>query len=344
MKAVRLHGPRDMRMDEIETPTPKQGEALIRVRAVGVCGSDVHFYKDGGMDGTNLNYPFILGHEFAGEIAALGPETVGPSVGTRVAVDPAIPCGRCETCLDGNINCCRDVRFPASPPIQGVLSEFVVHPAHLCEPLPDSLSFADGALLEPLGVAIHALTLARIKPGNTVAVLGAGPIGLLAIQLALASDAHSVYVSEPIEARRTMAESAGASAVCDPAHVDPVAWLHEQTRGRGVDVIIEAAWGDETVAHAVGMAKPAGRVVLVGISSHGITSFPAAPARRKGLTILVSRRMQSVYPRAIALVEQGIIDVRTLVTHRFPLERAADAFSLVAALSDGVGKAMIELS
>ena len=343
MKAVRLHGPRDMRLDEIETPTPKPGEALIRVRAVGVCGSDVHFYKDGGMDGTNLTYPFILGHEFAGEIAALGPETEGPAVGTRVAVDPAMPCGHCETCLDGNVNCCPDVRFPASPPIQGVLSEYTVHPAHLCEPLPDNLSFADGAMLEPLGVAIHALTLAQIKPGDTVTVLGAGPIGLLAIQLALASGAHSIYATEPIAARRAMAETAGAIAVCDPSSADTIAWLHEQTGGRGVDVVIEAAWGDETVAHAVRMAKPAGRVVLVGISARGITQFPAAPARRKGLTILVSRRMQAVYPRAIALVDQGIIDVRMLVTHRFPLERTADAFSLVTTLSDGVGKAIIEL-
>ena len=344
MKAIRLHGPRDMRLDEIETPTSGPGEALIRVRTVGVCGSDVHFYKDGSMNGTSLVYPFILGHEFAGEIAALGPGTVGPAVGTRVAVDPAIPCGECETCLEGNVNCCPDVRFPASPPIQGILSEFVVHPAHLCEPLPDSLNFADGAMLEPLGVTIHALSLARIKPGGTVAVLGAGPIGLLSIQLAFELGAHSVYTSEPIEARRAMATSAGATAVCDPTTADPVAWLHEQTAGRGVDVVIEAAWGEETVAHAMAMAKPAGRVVLVGISARGITSFPAAPARRKGLTIIVSRRMQAVYPRAIALVKQGIIDVRSLVTHRFPLERTAYAFSLVASLSDGVGKAMIELS
>ena len=344
MKAVRLYGPRDMRLDEIEAPTSGPGEALIRVRAVGICGSDVHFFKDGGMDGTSIVFPFILGHEFAGEIVALGPETVGPPIGARVAVDPAIPCGQCETCLEGNINCCPDVRFPASPPIQGVLSEFAVHPAHLCEPLPDSLSFADGAMLEPLGVAIHALTLAKVQPGNTVAVLGTGPIGLLSIQLALASGARSVYATEPIEARRAMAETAGATAVCDPSASDPVAWVHEQTGGRGVDVVIEAAWGDETVAHAVDMAKPAGRVVLVGISARGITSFPAAPARRKGLTILVSRRMQAVYPRAIALLKQGIIDVQSLVTHRFPLGRTPDAYSLVASLSDGVGKAMIELS
>jgi L-iditol 2-dehydrogenase len=344
VKAIRLHGPSEIRLDEIERPIPRAGEALIRVRAVGVCGSDIHVYKAGGVDGTQTMTPLVLGHEFAGEILALGPGTTGPTVGTRVAVDPAIPCGRCETCLDGNINCCPNVQFPSTPPLQGALAEYVVHPAHLCETLPSALSFADGAMLEPLGVAIHALSLARINPGDTVAVLGAGPIGLLCIQLALVSGAHSVYASEPIPERRTMAAAAGATAVCDSASIDPEGWLHEQTDGRGVDVVIEAAWGDQAVAHAVGMAKPAGRVVLVGISSRGITDFPAAPARRKGLTLLVSRRMQVVYPRAIALVERGRIDVRTLVTHRFPLEQTPEAFSLVAAIADGVGKAMIDIS
>lgn len=259
MKAARLYGPRDMRLDEIETPTPQPGEALIRVRAVGVCGSDVHFYKDGGMDGTDLVYPFILGHEFAGEIAALGPGVNAPAVSTRVAVDPAIPCGQCETCLDGNINCCPEVHFPASPPIQGVLSEYVVHPADLCIPLPEGVSVEDGALLEPLGVVIHALSLAKIKLGGTVAVLGTGPIGLLAIQLALASGAHAIYATEPIPERRAMAHSTGATAICDPTTSDPVEWLKEQTSGRGVDVVIEAAWGEDTVAQAIEMAKPAVR-------------------------------------------------------------------------------------
>lgn len=344
MKAIRLHGPLEMRLDEIERPIPKPGEALIRVRAVGVCGSDIHVYKAGGVDGTQTTTPLILGHEFAGEIVALGPRTTEPAVGTRVAIDPAISCGQCETCLDGNINCCPNVQFPSTPPLQGALAECVVHPANLCEPLPSALSFADGAMLEPLGVAIHALSLARINPGDTVAVLGAGPIGLLCIQLALVSGAHSVYASEPIPERRAMAGSAGAIAVCDSTSIDPIAWVHEQTDGRGVDVVIEAAWGDQAVVHAVGMAKPAGRVVLVGISNRGITDFPAAPARRKGLTILVSRRMQVVYPHAIALVEQGRIDVRTLVTHCFPLEQTPEAFSLVAAIADGVGKAMIDIS
>lgn len=340
MKATRLHGLRDMRLDEVPKPEPGPGEALIRVRAVGVCGSDVHYYLHGRIGPARVTFPFTLGHEFAGEIAALGPGVDLP-VGTRVAVDPAIPCGHCETCLDGHPNCCPSVRFPGSPPYDGVLSEFYVHPAHLCVPLPDTLSFDDGVMLEPLGVVVHALNLAKIRPGDIVAILGAGPIGMLTLQLA-SRTAGAVYVSEPVAERRAMAADLGATAVCDPATEDPVAWLLRQTRKRGADIVIEAAWGGEAVEQAIYMARPAGRVILVGIPREDEIVFSAGEARRKGLSILLSRRMKFVYPRAIALVERGLVDVRRLVTHRFPLERAGEAFELVASLRDGVVKAIIE--
>jgi L-iditol 2-dehydrogenase len=343
MKTARLHGLRDIRLDDIPTPDPGPGEALIRVRAMGVCGSDVHFYVDGRIGDDIAPLPYILGHEFSGEIAALGPGVDGPPVGTRVAVDPAVPCGRCEVCLDGNPNCCPDTRFPASPPVQGALCEWYAHPAHLCVPLPASLDFADGAMLEPLGIGIHAMTLAKIKPGDAVAILGAGPIGLLLLQLALSSSVRAVYVSEPVPERRALAAELGATAVCDPQVDDPAAWLLEQTQGRGVDVAIEAAWGKEAVGQAVRMARPGGKVVLVGIPREDVTTFPNSAARSKGLTILMSRRMKSVHSRAIALVERGVVDLRTLVTHRFPLERAGEAFDLAASLQDGVCKAMIEI-
>jgi len=343
MKAIRLYAPRDMRLEDIPSPEPGPGEVLIRVRAVGICGSDVHYYVDGHIGDTRPSFPFVLGHEFAGEIAALGPGVEGLPVGTRVAVDPAIPCGHCEVCLEGNPNCCPDVRFPATPPVPGVLSEWYVHPAHLCTPLPDALDFSDGVMLEPLGIVIHALTLAKIRPGDTVAVLGAGPIGLLILQLALNSGTSAVYLTEPVAARRALAAELGATAVYDPGAGNPAEWLLEQTNGRGVDVAIEAAWGEEAVGQAVQMARHAGRVVLVGIPRRDSVTFSASVSRRKGLTILASRRAKHVYPRAIALVERGVVDVRTLVTHRFPLERAAEAFELVASLQDGVVKAIIEV-
>ncbi len=342
MKAMRLHALREMHLDEVPTPQPGPGEVLVRVRAVGICGSDVHYYLDGCIGTAKARFPFTMGHEFAGEIAALGQGVEGLSIGTRVAVDPAIPCGHCETCLDGNPNCCPTVRFPGSPPFDGAMCEFYTHPAHLCVPLPDALSFDDGVMLEPLGVVVHALSLAKIRPGDMVAVLGGGPIGLLTLQLALHT-AGAVYLSEPVAERRAMAMALGATAVCDPATEDPVAWLLKQTHGRGADIVIEAAWGGDAVDQAVHMARPAGKVILVGIPREDRVTFWAGEARRKGLSILLSRRMKFVYPRAIALVERGLVDVHTLVTHHFPLERADEAFELIAALRDGVIKAIVEV-
>ncbi len=343
MKAQRLYAPRDMRIDDVPMPAPGPGEALIRVRAVGVCGSDVHYYVDGHIGDAVPTFPFTLGHEFSGQIAALGPGVGGPPIGTRVAVDPAIACGHCETCLEGNLNCCPNVRFPGSAPVEGALAEFYVHPAELCVPLPDALDYAEGAMLEPLGVVVHALTLAKIRPGDTVAILGGGPIGLMMLQVSLASATGAVYLSEPIAERRALAARLGASGVCDPGADDPADWLMEQTGGRGVDIAIETAWGAEAVGHAVRMARPAGKVILVGIPREDVVSFPAGAARRKGLSILMSRRMKLVYPRAIALVERGVVDLGTFLTHRFPFERAAEAFDLVASFSDGVVKAMVDL-
>ncbi|MBN1305579.1 MAG: alcohol dehydrogenase catalytic domain-containing protein [Anaerolineales bacterium] len=342
MKAARLHGIRDMRIDEVPDPEPGAGEALVKVRAMGVCGSDVHFYLDGRIGEAVVTPPFILGHEFAGEIVALGPDTDGPAVGARVAIDPAIPCMRCEVCLDGNINCCPNTRFPASPPVQGGMCEYYAQPAHLCVPLPDSLDFSDGAMLEPLGIGIHVMTLARIKPGDSVAILGAGPIGQVLLQLALASFTRAVYVSEPVAKRREMAKRAGAAAVCNPDEGDPAEWLLEQTHGRGVDVAIEAAWGKEAVGQAVQMARPGGKVVVVGIPRKDITTYPNGPARSKGLTILMSRRMKSVHERGIALIKRGIVDLQSLITHRFRLDQSPQAFELAASLEDGICKAMIE--
>jgi L-iditol 2-dehydrogenase len=343
MRIMRLYGPQDMRLEEEPRPEPGPGEALVRVRAVGVCGSDVHYYVDGHIGTSVPTFPFVLGHEFAGEIAALGPGTEGPPVGTRVAVDPAVPCMRCEVCLEGNPNCCPHVRFPGSAPVEGALADYYLHPAHLCEPIPDSMGFDDGAMLEPLGVNVHMLTLAKIRPGDTVAILGAGPIGALALQLSVHSTAGAVYVSEPIAERRALAQELGATAVCDPSESDVVEWLRDETDGRLADIVIEAAWGGESVGQAVELARPAGKVVLAGIPRDDSVTFAASSARRKGLSVLMVRRMKFVYRQAIALVERDVVDLQRLITHRFPLEKAAQAFDTVASFREGVVKAMIEL-
>jgi len=345
VRAARLYGPRDIRVESIPRPEPAAGEVLIGVRAVGICGSDVHYFEDGGIGDAKIHGPHELGHEFAGEIVALGPGVEGPPVGTPVAVEPAIPCGECEFCLQGNPNLCPRIIFVSTPPRGGSLAEFLAHPAGLVFPMTGGLTFADAAMLEPLGVAIHAVNLAKLRPGDTAAVLGSGPIGLLTLQVARLSGARAVFITDLIPERLELARRLGAAGALKADAANPASWVKEQTGGRGVDVVFEAAWAAQTVAQAVEMAKPGGRVVIAGIpaASSDTISFPASSARRKGLTIKLVRRMKHTYPRAMALVQQGLVDVRSLITHRFSLEETAAAFDLVSRRADGVVKALVEM-
>ena len=305
---------------------------LLRVTATGICGSDLHSYQDGRIGDTVLKGPLILGHEFAGIVEAVGTNEMEGNGrplrrGSRVAVDPAQPCHRCDLCEQGHPNLCRRMHFCGLFPDSGSLCEFMHVPARGCFPVPDTIDDEAAALLEPLGIALHAVNLAKVRTGDRVAILGAGPIGLLLIQTVKLAGASKIFVSEPHAWRRALAVKFGAIP------------LQKNTE---VNVAVEAAWGGDAIDQAVELVRPGGRVVLVGIPSEDRCAFRHSTARRKGLTVVFSRRMKHTYPRAIQLVEQGRVDVRSFVTHRFPLEDAAEAFRLNAAYKDNVVKVMIE--
>jgi L-iditol 2-dehydrogenase len=306
VKVIRLHAPNDLRLHNEPEPEPGPGQALVRVQAVGICGSDLHWFGEAGIGDAKLSQPLVLGHEFAGVISA------GPRQGERVAVDPAVPCHTCEYCLQGNPNLCEHVRFAGHGQEDGALREFIAWPQECLFPLPTALSEADGVMLEPLGVAIHAVDLAHLQTGMSVGVFGCGPIGLLIIQLAQLAGAARVYVTEPLSHRLEVACRQGA-----------IPWIP----GQAVDVAFEVAGEEAAVEAAFTAVKPGGRVILAGIPVDDHTSFSASVARRKGLTIKMVRRMKFTYPRAIQLVESGKVDVRSLVTARFPLEQAQQAFT-----------------
>ena len=306
MRVIRLHAPNDLRLHDEPVSQPGPGQALIRVQAVGICGSDLHWFGEAGIGDAKLKQPLILGHEFAGVIAR------GPRQGERVTVDPAVPCHACEACLQGNPNLCEHVRFAGHGQEDGALREFIVWPEECIFPLPEALSIADGVMLEPLGVAIHSVDLAHIRTGMTVGVFGCGPIGLLIIQMARLAGGAYVYVTEPLPHRLEAAHKMGG-----------LDW----TPGHAVDVAFEVAGEDQAVETAFAAVKPGGTVMLAGIPVDDRTSFQASVARRKGLTIKMVRRMKFTYPRAIQLVESGKVDVRSLVTGRFPLEQSQQAFT-----------------
>src|SRR5664279_737034 len=352
MLAARLHGPRDLRIEQVDEPgDPPPEHVKIRVTAVGVCGSDLHNYLDARIGDTVITSPVVLGHEFAGVVVAVGENALDGEdqplrVGQRVAVDPATPCWRCEMCEAGHPNLCRRLHFCGLYPDDGSLQEQMIVEARSCFAVPESMSDATAALLEPLGVALHAVDLGKLKLARSVAVIGAGPIGQLITRLARLSGADPIYAFDcfPWRAARAKAWGATESWTVTP-DLDPVKVIHDVTNGRGVDVVFEAAWADHSIAQAAEMARLGGRLVLVGIPSDDQIGMKHSTARRKGLTIMMSRRMKHTYPRTIRLVTTAPqpIDLEGIISHRFPLEQADKAFALNVAYGEGVQKIIIDI-
>ena len=327
MKAARLHGVGDLRVADEAVPVPGPGEVLVRVTAVGLCGSDLHWYDAGGIGDAVLTHPLVLGHEPAGVIVS------GERAGQRVAIDPAIPCHACELCSEGHPNLCTSLRFSGHG-VDGALRELMAWPADRLHPVPDSITDPEAAMLEPLGVAIHALDLARPRPGEVAVVIGCGPIGLCVLQVARAAGATTVVAVEVAPHRREAAEQ-WADVVLDPDAPGYAQALRHAVGLLGAHTVIECVGNDAGIDLAVEAARPGAGVVLAGIPDTERSSFLAANARRKGLTFRMVRRMKEVYPRAIALVETGMVDVRSLVSHVYPLAEAAEAF-VVAHARDGL--------
>ncbi|MEP7287784.1 MAG: alcohol dehydrogenase catalytic domain-containing protein [Chloroflexota bacterium] len=341
MRAAKLYGPRDIRIEEIPETEPGPGELLLTVTAVGICGSDLHTYLHWQIGGSAPGGPMIMGHEAAGIVNAVGLGVTDFQVGQRVAIDPAIPCLVCERCLEGDPNLCANLKFMGLWPDQGALREHMTHPARACIPLPDSVSDVGGALLEPLGVALHAINLAKIAMGDDVLITGCGAIGLMMIQLARLAGARHIYASDRYDWRLALAAAYGADTILKADQVDVVAAVIRGTQGRGVDVAIESAWAEETCSQCVEASRNGGRVIIVGIPVEEYIKLRASPARRKGLTIKLSRRMKHSYPRAIALTTAAKIALDPLASHCFGLAQAGEAFETAATYADSVVRAMV---
>lgn len=321
----------------------------MRITAVGICGSDLHTYLDGRIGDTHVDSPLVLGHEFAGVVESIGVDATDGtgqplSEGTRVAVDPARPCGRCELCHRGHPNLCTNLSFAGLHPVDGALQEFLTVPSGTCFPVPDSIDDTTAALLEPLGIAIHAVDLAHLKAGDSVAIVGAGTIGLCCLQVARFAGASIVFVTDRLSWRLDAAARLGAT-VFDVEATDPVESIMEATDGRGVDVALECAWSTEDgLAQAVNVLRPGGRLVVVGISGDDRLTFSHSAVRRRGLTIAMCRRMKHTYPRAIELARDGLIDLRVLVSDHVGLDLTAAAFRDAASYRPGLIKAVVHPS
>ena len=320
MKTSRLHGPRDMRLEDVPDPTINQDEVLIRVRAMGICGSDLHMYTGE----RPLPYPRILGHEFAGDIAKVGAGVSHLQIGQRVTAEPNFWCGKCVFCQAGRQNLCVN-RVGLAVNVDGCQAEYVQVPARFVWPLPDTMTYTQGALVEPLMVSLHAIKQSRAQLGETVTILGCGTIGLMALLCAKVAGCRVLAV-DVIPEKLDLARRLEADEVINGLETDPVEAVKRATNGLGSDVVMEAAGFPATVEQSLAIVRQAGRIVLIGLSTKPARLLPIAVARRE-VEILGSFIYRAgEFASAIHLIATGQVDALPLVGLTTDLAGAQDAY------------------
>ncbi|MEO7145885.1 MAG: alcohol dehydrogenase catalytic domain-containing protein [Bryobacteraceae bacterium] len=342
MRSIQLVGPRTL--EEREMPMaadPGLGEVLVKVQAVGICGSDLHWYLDSHIGRTQVKYPQVLGHEPVGEILAVGKEVHAFHAGDRVVLEPTLSCGHCEYCRAGRHNNCASSVFLGGPQLPGFFREYVTLPAHNAIAVPASFSNEQATLVEPLAVMMHILELIDVRLGDTVAILGAGPIGMLCAAMVRSAGASRVFIGDRVPHRLAMARKMGADAAINTGTDDFVAAVMDQTRGRGVDLAFEAVGNVDMINTALRVARPSGTVVLIGITPELNPAIEIDLAMSKELRIQAVKRSNHRSQAAIDLIASGQVPA-ALITHRLALSETGKGFEMLANYSDGVGKVVIE--
>lgn len=331
-----------MELTEKEKPDIRSDtDVLIRMQAVGICGSDVHYYVSGKIGSQRVRYPFSVGHEGAGIVEKTGNAVSDLHYGDRVAIEPAMPCGECDQCKEGRPHTCRNLRFLGCPgQADGCLSEYIVMPQKSCLPIPDHLSFEQAAISEPLAIGLYAVQTVGETKGKNAAVLGSGPIGLSVLAGLKSAGARYVCVTDKIDARLSIALASGADATCNVLR-DDVAGCVKQHVPQMLDFVFECCGQQEALDQSIRLLKPGGTLSIIGIPEFSHFSFPVDELRHKEITIRNVRRQNGCDKKAIEAIAGGNVKVEHWITHRFAPEACGQAFELVAGYRDGVMKAMI---
>jgi len=332
-------------IEVIEAPIPEiknDSDVLIRMVVVGVCGSDIHYYSTGRIGSQIVQYPFTVGHEGAGIVEAVGKNVTEVKPGDRIAVEPSVACGHCDQCLSGRPHTCRNILFLGCPgQIEGNLAEFIVMPESQCIKLSDNQSIDDGATSEPLAIGLYAVKQALMKGGESIGILGFGPIGMSVLLMARALGFEKIFVSEKNEARCELARQNRAIIVKNPLTND-ISNEISAFEPLLLDVVFECCGQQEALDTAIEICKAGGKVMVIGIPEFDRWSFSADLTRRKELSIVHIRRQNHCTEEALRILAEGKINGSAMITHRFNLDEIADAFELVANYRDGVMKAMID--
>ena len=346
MKRIVLESPRKFSVEEIEIPKPNPGQVLVKIKKVGVCASDMHLYRQGYIGDIWMDVPLVIGHECMGEVVAMGGDVSEDMVGLRVAVDPAISCGKCKWCTSGKTNLCPEVLFLGLPPKSGALQEYIVHPADLLEKLPNSISDEGAVVLEPMSIALHGINLVKIKPGQSVVILGTGVLGTCVLDLLGLHRGLHVICVDLLPERLERAEKMGAEKTIRAEEGKGKAVVNKiksATRGEGAEVVFECAGVEDTLWNMCEIAAPGAHVAVIGTNPDDRLSFSSGSARRKGLTLRFVRRSLNTLSQCIRLADQGRISPADLVTHTFSPAEVNKAFETVDSYADGVLKAIIDM-
>lgn len=343
MKAMVLTGIREMEMQELPMPVITTAtDVLIKMKVVGVCGSDVHYYTSGKIGSQIVRYPFAVGHEGAGEVVKVGTGVTKVKPGDRIAIEPAMPCGECDQCKANRPHTCRKLRFLGCPgQADGCLSEYIVMPENSCFLISDSMTYTEAAISEPLSVGVYAVNQSIPMKGTTIGILGFGPIGMSVILPAIAKGAQKIFVTDLIDERLKIAKACGATWTGNPAKEDVVEGIKNK-EPLLLDVVFECCGKQEAMDQAVEILKPGGKLMIIGIPEFDYWSFNVDKLRHKEICIQNVRRQNHSVEEALALMETRQLNVGKMPTHRFSFAQTKEAFDLVTAYRDGVMKAMID--
>jgi L-iditol 2-dehydrogenase len=342
MKAALLTAKKQFEIKNVPAPAIGHGnDVLIKMNAVGICGSDIHYYTEGRIGDQIIRFPFIVGHEGAGTVEQVGKDVVRVRSGDRITIDPAVSCGHCDQCRTGRENTCRNLLFLGCPgQLEGCLREYIVLPEKCCFPISDTLSFEHAVISEPLAIALYAVEQSRALPGAKVAVLGAGPIGMSVLNVLKINNTGAIYVTDAIEERVAFIKRYNPAWCGNVRNVDVVKEISAR-EPLLLDAVYECCGKPEALLQAIELLKPGGTLVIIGIPGIDYISFPMHSLRRKEITIKNIRRQNKCTQKAVTLVDTAINNFEPFVTHRFSLEQTPKAFDLVANYRDGVMKAVI---
>jgi L-iditol 2-dehydrogenase len=343
MKAMMLTGIRAMEMRDVPEPTIiKSDDVKIKMSVMGICGSDIHYYTQGKIGTQVVRYPFTVGHEGAGKVIETGPAVKRIKPGDIIAIEPAMPCWKCDQCTVGRHHTCRTMKFLGCPDqAEGCLSEYIVMPESSCFPLSNNLTPDHGSISEPLAIGVYAVKKSIEIKGANVGILGFGPIGMSVLLAAKSMGASNFFVTDKINARLAIALKEGTQFTFNPLKDNIIESLYE-TFPLGLDVVFECCGQQDAFDQAIDILKPGGKLVVVGIPEFDQWLMKVETTRRREISIQFIRRQVDCVEPTLEMMTSGRIKIDNMVTHRFPFESTKEAFDLVAGYDDGVMKAMID--